>query len=60
MSLFDFTETITLYDLTNTYFEGDGRTVQVRKASRPEPHQQAIYDALDLSSNPAGTQRSIL
>ena len=24
-SLFDFDETITLYDLTNTYFEGQGR-----------------------------------
>jgi hypothetical protein len=25
-SLFGFQETITLYDLTNTYFEGSGKT----------------------------------
>jgi transposase len=46
--------------ISTTLQRRDGRTVQVRKASRPEPHQQAIYDALDLSSNPGGTQRSIL
>ncbi len=46
--------------ITTTLQRRDGRTVHVRKATRPEPHQQAIYDALDLSSNPGATHRSII
>ncbi len=45
--------------ITTTLQCRDGRTVHVRKATRPEPHQQEIYAALDLSPNPGGTQRSI-
>ena len=36
------------------------RTVHVRKATRPEPHQQAIARILGLSANPGGTQRSVI
>ena len=46
--------------ITTTLKRRDGKTVHVRKASRPEPHQQEIYEALDLSPNPGGTQRTIL
>ena len=46
--------------ITTTMLCRDGRTVHVRKASRPEPHQQEIYAALDLSPNPGGTQRSVV
>ena len=46
--------------ITTTLQCRDGRTVHVRKASRPEPHQQEIYAALDLSPNPGGTQRTIV
>jgi len=45
--------------ITTTLKRRDGKTAHVRKASRPEPHQQVIYDALDLQTNPGGTQRTI-
>jgi transposase len=46
--------------VTTTLQRRDGRTIHVRKASRPEPHQQEIYAALDLSPNPGGTQKTIM
>ena len=46
--------------ITTTLKRRDGRTVHVRKASRPEPHQQKIYAALNLASNPGGIQRTII
>ncbi len=30
----------------------DGRTIHVRRATRPEPRQQVIYDALGMSGRP--------
>lgn len=33
----------------------DGRTVHIRKSTRPEPKQQAIYSALKLKSHPGRT-----
>jgi transposase len=36
----------------------DGRTVHVRKTTRPEPAQQKIHAALKLSANPGGTQHT--
>ena len=38
----------------------DGRTIHVRKATRAEPRQQIIYDALGLSDRPGGQQLTIL
>lgn len=38
----------------------DGKTVHVRKASRPEPRQQVIYDALGISDRPGKTEKTIL
>jgi len=38
----------------------DGRTVHVRKASRPEPRQQKIHAALGLTANPGGAHQTII
>lgn len=38
----------------------DGKTVHVRKATRPEPRQQAIYDALGISARPGNTEKTII
>ena len=38
----------------------DGRTVHIRKATRPEPKQQAILDALGIRESPGGTQKEIV
>ena len=46
--------------ITATLQRRDGRTVHVRKASRPEPQQQKIYSALNLPANPGGTHHSVV
>ena len=46
--------------ITATLQRRDGRTVHIRKASRPEPHQQKICSALELSANPGGTQQAVI
>ncbi len=38
----------------------DGKSVHVRKASRPEPRQQTIYDALGISDRPGKTETTII
>ncbi len=38
----------------------DGKTVHVRKATRPEPRQQVIYDALGIADRPGRTEVSII
>ena len=38
----------------------DGKTVHVRKASRPEPRQQTIYDALGIADRPGKTETTIV
>ncbi|GAB6043679.1 hypothetical protein JCM17961_43580 [Endothiovibrio diazotrophicus] len=35
----------------------DGRTLQVRKATRAEPGQRAIYQALGIDSEPGGVKK---
>lgn len=37
----------------------DGKTLHIRKATRPEPHQQAIYEALRISPQAGGHLRTI-
>ena len=32
----------------------------LRKASRPEPRQQVIYDALGISDRPGKTEKTII
>jgi transposase len=38
----------------------DGRTIHVRKATRPEPRQQVIYDALGVSDRPGPQQVAVI
>jgi len=38
----------------------DGKTLHIRKASRPEPRQQAIYNALGISDRPGGTEKTLI
>lgn len=46
--------------ITATLQRRDGRTVHIRKASRPEPQQQKLYSALKLPANPGGTHQSVV
>ena len=46
--------------VTATLKRADGRTVHVRKATRPEPKQQAILDALGIGSSAGGTRKTIV
>ena len=46
--------------ITATFRRADGRTLHVRKATRAEPPQQAIYDALGVGSAPGGIRKSIV
>lgn len=43
--------------VTATCRRQDGRTVHVRKATRPEPQQQAVLDALGINTSAGGTQK---
>ena len=46
--------------VTATVQRQDGRTVHVRKATRPEPKQQAILEALGIRESPGGTQTEVV
>jgi transposase len=46
--------------VTATLQRRDGRTVHVRKATRPEPHHQEINKILALDPNPGGTHRVLV
>ena len=46
--------------ITATFTRADGRTVHVRKATRAEPPQQAIYDALGINAAPGGIRKTIV
>ncbi|MDQ6951840.1 MAG: hypothetical protein Q9M26_09255 [Mariprofundales bacterium] len=46
--------------LTTTMRTQTGKTLHIRKASRPEVWQQTIYRALGLSFNPGGTMKTIV
>jgi transposase len=38
----------------------DGKTLHIRKATRPEPRQQVIYDALGIPHRPGKTEKTII
>ncbi len=38
----------------------DGKTLHIRKATRPEPRQQGIYDALGISDRPGKTEKTVM
>ena len=46
--------------ITATFRGADGRTLHVRKATRAEAPQQALYDALGVGSAPGGIRKSIM
>ena len=46
--------------ITATFRRADGRTLHVRKATRAEPPQQAIYDALGIEPAPGATIKTIV
>ena len=46
--------------ITATFRRADGRTLHVRKATRAEPPQQAIYDALGIDAEPGGIRKNIV
>ena len=46
--------------VTATFRRADGRTLHVRKATRAEAPQQAIYDALGVGSAPGGIRKNIV
>lgn len=45
--------------VTASFVQRDGRTLHVRKATRPEPDLVRLYDALGLAHNPGGIQKLI-
>ena len=46
--------------ITATFRRADARTLHVRKATRAEPPQQAIYDALGIDPAPGATRKTIV
>ena len=46
--------------ITATFRRADGHTLHVRKATRAEPPQQAIYDALGVDPEPGGIRKTIV
>jgi hypothetical protein len=38
----------------------DGKTVHIRKTTRAEPHQKAIYDALGIAAKPGKAETTIV
>ena len=46
--------------ITATFRRADGRTLHVRKATRAEPSQQALYEALGIHPAPGGIRKTIV
>ena len=46
--------------ITATFRRADGRTLHVRKATRAEPSQQAIYEALGIDHAPGGIRKTLV
>ena len=46
--------------ITVTFRRADGRTLHVRKATRVEPPQQAIYAALGIDSTPGWIRKTVV
>lgn len=40
--------------------DADGRTLHIRKSTRPEPAQLEIYDALGIAVRPGRTQKTVI
>ncbi len=46
--------------ITATFRRPDGRVLHVRKATRAEPNQRAIYEALGINTAPGGVKKMIV
>ncbi len=46
--------------VTATFRRADGRALHVRKTTRAEPAQQAVYDALGIDSDPGGISKTLV
>ena len=46
--------------VTATFRRKDGRTLHVRKATRAEPHQRAIYQTLGIDPAPGGIRKLVV
>jgi transposase len=46
--------------VTVTLKRADGKTIHIRKATRAEPRQQAIYDALGISDRPGRIEKAVV
>lgn len=46
--------------VTTTFRRPDGHTLHIRKASRAEPEQKRIYQALEISMSPGGVKKMIV
>jgi len=46
--------------VTASFTQKDGRTLHVRKATRPEPDLAHVYDVLGLAHQPGGVQKLII
>ena len=38
----------------------DGQIYHIRKATRPEPHQQILYNALGIAHLPGKTEKTLI
>lgn len=45
--------------ITATFKRADGRTLHVRKATQPEPHQKEVYTALGIDAMPGGVRKTV-
>jgi transposase len=45
--------------VTASFVQRDGRTLHVRKATRPEPDLVRLYDALGITHQPGGVQKLV-
>ncbi|ABK42582.1 transposase, IS4 family [Magnetococcus marinus MC-1] len=46
--------------ITASFRRPDGHSLQVRKATRPEPEQQKIFQALGIHANPGGVKKMVV
>lgn len=46
--------------VTATFVQRDGRTLHVRKSTRPEPDLLRLYQALDITPLPGGTKKLVI
>lgn len=46
--------------VTASFLRSDGRATHIRKATRAEPEQLAIYNALNINPAPGGTCKTII